>query len=138
MLKKSKAGKLFLKSFSLQDFNLSFIMSLNFSKAIEERLRKCYHLTIICLYFAFFAKLTQHVYNNVITTSRRRCGFDVAVPTLYQSGHYKINDMLWVEFTIQLLANVDTMLRIWRCGSNVVKTLRIWRHNFKVETTLSR
>ena len=32
--KKFKAGKLFLESFSLQDFNLSYLMSLELSKAI--------------------------------------------------------------------------------------------------------
>ena len=67
----------------------------------EERLRKCYHVTMNCLHFRFVAKLTQRWRNVIIPMSRKRCEFNVPVAILNGHYQYNIHGMLCSEFTIQ-------------------------------------
>ena len=91
---------------------------------LEAMLWKCYHVTMKSPHFLFYAKLKQRWFKIQISTSRRRCEYDVAVTMLHQSFHYNIHNMLWGEFFIQLWDNVGTLL--W--FDVVVSTL--WRWEF--------
>ena len=88
-------------------------------------------------HLTFFVKLMQRWCSVVILTSRRRCGLEVMVSTLYRCCHYNIHDILWGELTSQLWDNVSTRLQIWRRSIDFLKTLWIWRYDINVTATFS-
>ena len=105
----------------------------------EAMLTKYYHTTLNNPHLRFFAKLTQRWCNVVISTSRRRCEFDVAsmnfkhwisVAVTTSTGY------CWGELTIQRWGNVFTTFDVVvltlsrRCETDVaISTLQQRQYN---------
>ena len=73
----------------------------------EVKLWKRYHITMNSPHLKILIKLGEHWYNLVVSTSRRRGEFDVAVSTLYQRCHCHTS-MTYCE--LKLLSNAQAML----------------------------
>ena len=57
-------------------------------------MREFYHPAVNISYLMLFTKLPQRWCNVVISTSERRCGFDIMVSKCYRPCRYNIRDRL--------------------------------------------